>query len=252
MTAPSRSVRTLIGVNASVRGASSAAGAWGVSCGLPGMWRPEPGNESLLRAPAAPLSCPRAPPAAARSLNRHDSASRAVVRSGQADTVAPTRKTVTVLFSDLSGSTALGERVDPESVRSLMSPLYASMRREVEDRGGTVIKFVGDGVMAVFGVPDVHEDDAMRALEAARGMQDALDRLSRDFTREYGRRPRRSSSASTPARSSSGRRRGLRRRLRERRRATRRRPRPARSLVGEETWRLTRTIATLERVAPLR
>ena len=67
-----------------------------------------------------------------------------------------------------------------------MSPIYSSMRREVEARGGQVTKFVGDGVMAVFGVPEVREDDALRALDAAIGMREALDRLAADIAREHG------------------------------------------------------------------
>ena len=68
------------------------------------------------------------------------------------------RKTVTVLFGDVVGSTALGERLDPESVRSLLARYFATMRVVLERHGGTVEKFIGDAVMAVFGVPTLHED----------------------------------------------------------------------------------------------
>ena len=73
---------------------------------------------------------------------------------------AAARKVVTVMFADLSGSTALEERMDAESVRSILDRFYAAMRTEIERLGGTLVKFTGDGAMAAFGVPDVHEDDA--------------------------------------------------------------------------------------------
>ncbi|MFN2484975.1 MAG: adenylate/guanylate cyclase domain-containing protein [Candidatus Limnocylindria bacterium] len=99
-----------------------------------------------------------------------------------------TRKTVTVLFSDLAGSTALGERLDPESVRVLMKRYFAEMRRIIERHGGTVEKFIGDAVMAVFGVPQVHEDDALRAVRAALEIRDALARLDEHVDAEGGQR----------------------------------------------------------------
>src|SRR5262245_41697245 len=83
------------------------------------------------------------------------------------------RKTVTVLFSDVTGSTAMGERLDPESTRRVMGRYFDSMRAAIERHGGTVEKFIGDAVMAVFGVPVVHEDDALRAVRAATDMQTA-------------------------------------------------------------------------------
>jgi class 3 adenylate cyclase/tetratricopeptide (TPR) repeat protein len=83
------------------------------------------------------------------------------------------RKAVTVLFCDVVGSTALGERVDPEPLRRLMGNYYEQMRAIVERHGGTVEKFIGDAVMAVFGVPQAHEDDALRAVRASAEMQAA-------------------------------------------------------------------------------
>src|SRR5436309_1654740 len=77
------------------------------------------------------------------------------------------RKTVTILFADVSGSTTLGERLDPESFRRVMAQYFDVARECIERHGGTVEKFIGDAVMAVFGVPTVHEDDALRALRAA-------------------------------------------------------------------------------------
>src|SRR3989440_9587632 len=87
------------------------------------------------------------------------------------------RKVVTVVFCDLTGSTALGDRTDPEALRATMRGYYERMRTILERHGGTVEKFVGDAVMAVFGVPVAHEDDALRAVRAAAEMRDALPEL---------------------------------------------------------------------------
>ena len=96
-------------------------------------------------------------------------------------TVAAARKVVTVLFADLSGSTALEERMDAESVRSILDRFYAAMRAEIERHCGRVVKFTGDGVMAAFGVPEVHEDDASRAIDAALAMREELVQLANDL-----------------------------------------------------------------------
>ena len=87
------------------------------------------------------------------------------------------RKTVTVLFCDLTGSTALGETLDPERLRALLARYFEGMQVIVERHGGSVEKFIGDAVMAVFGVPVLHEDDALRAVRAAVEMRDALPQL---------------------------------------------------------------------------
>jgi class 3 adenylate cyclase/tetratricopeptide (TPR) repeat protein len=87
------------------------------------------------------------------------------------------RKTVTVLFCDVVGSTALGESVDPEALRALLRRYYGRLKEIVEEHGGTVEKFVGDAVMAVFGVPVLHEDDAVRAVRAAARILEALPDL---------------------------------------------------------------------------
>jgi class 3 adenylate cyclase/tetratricopeptide (TPR) repeat protein len=87
------------------------------------------------------------------------------------------RKTVTVLFCDLTGSTALGETLDPERLRALLARYFERMKAIVERHGGGVEKFIGDAVMAVFGVPVLHEDDALRAVRAAIEMRDALPEL---------------------------------------------------------------------------
>jgi class 3 adenylate cyclase/tetratricopeptide (TPR) repeat protein len=87
------------------------------------------------------------------------------------------RKTVTILFCDLTGSTALGETLDPERLRALLARYFERMQAIVERHGGSVEKFIGDAVMAVFGVPLLHEDDALRAVRAAAEMRDAIPGL---------------------------------------------------------------------------
>ena len=96
------------------------------------------------------------------------------------------RKIVTIIFCDVIGSTRLGEEHDPEALRSVMSRYFESMRVVIERHGGTVEKFIGDAVMAVFGVPQVHEDDAIRAVRAAAEMQEALAALSTELEAESG------------------------------------------------------------------
>jgi class 3 adenylate cyclase len=96
------------------------------------------------------------------------------------------RKTITVVFSDVAGSTALGERLDAESLRGVMGRYFEEMRAVLERHGGTVEKFIGDAVMAVFGIPVLHEDDALRAVRAAAEMRDALTPLNDELERERG------------------------------------------------------------------
>jgi class 3 adenylate cyclase/tetratricopeptide (TPR) repeat protein len=96
------------------------------------------------------------------------------------------RKTVTVLFCDLVGSTALGERLDSESLREVMDRYFTEMRRIVERHGGIVEKYIGDAVMAVFGLPRAHEDDALRAVRAASEMGHNLDTLNSELDLYWG------------------------------------------------------------------
>src|SRR5436189_1818053 len=91
--------------------------------------------------------------------------------------VSAHRKVVTVLFCDVVGSTALGESVDPEALQGLLASYFERMKGIVEAHGGSVEKFIGDALMAVFGVPVAHEDDALRACRAAIEMRDALPEL---------------------------------------------------------------------------
>jgi class 3 adenylate cyclase len=88
---------------------------------------------------------------------------------------AEERKLVTIVFADVTGSTSLGERLDPERLSEVLTTYFAAMREEIEAEGGTVEKFIGDAVMAAFGVPVAHEDDAARALHAALRMQRRLE-----------------------------------------------------------------------------
>ncbi len=96
------------------------------------------------------------------------------------------RKTVTIVFTDVTGSTALGEQTDPEAMRRIMERYFGEMRSVLEKHGGTVEKFIGDAVMAVFGIPQVHEDDALRAVRAAAEMRERLAALNEEFERERG------------------------------------------------------------------
>jgi class 3 adenylate cyclase/tetratricopeptide (TPR) repeat protein len=96
------------------------------------------------------------------------------------------RKTVTTLFCDVVESTSLGERTDAELVRRVMSRFFDEMRAVIERHGGTVEKFAGDEIMAVFGVPTVHEDDAVRAVRAAAEMRSELRRLNAELDGTFG------------------------------------------------------------------
>jgi len=90
-----------------------------------------------------------------------------------AEHLLPVRKTVTVLFADIVDSSALAERLDPEALRRVLERTFAAGRAAVERHGGIVEKFIGDAMLAVFGIPQAHEDDALRALRAAVELQEA-------------------------------------------------------------------------------
>jgi class 3 adenylate cyclase/tetratricopeptide (TPR) repeat protein len=96
------------------------------------------------------------------------------------------RKTVTIVFCDLKGSTSLGERLDSESLREVLSVYFAGMRQVLERHGGTVEKYIGDAIMAVFGLPRLHEDDALRAVRAAAEMKAALQQLNTRIQATWG------------------------------------------------------------------
>ena len=96
------------------------------------------------------------------------------------------RKTVTLVFCDVEDSTPLGEQLDPESLRGVWSSYHETAREVLERHGGTVEKFVGDAVMAVFGIPVVHEDDALRAVRAAVELREAISGLNDRLEGAYG------------------------------------------------------------------
>ncbi len=93
---------------------------------------------------------------------------------------------VTILFSDVVDSTGLGERLDPETLDRILTDYVEGVKPVVERHGGTLAKFIGDAVMAVFGLTELHEDDALRAVRAAVAMRETLTRLNDDFERRYG------------------------------------------------------------------
>ena len=96
------------------------------------------------------------------------------------------RKTVTVVFSDVIDSTPLGEALDAESYRRMLSRYFIEVSRVLEHHGGTVEKFIGDAVMAVFGIPVVHEDDALRAVRAVTELRESLHALNEELRAEFG------------------------------------------------------------------
>jgi class 3 adenylate cyclase/tetratricopeptide (TPR) repeat protein len=107
-------------------------------------------------------------------------------RFAELGTGSQARKTITVLFTDVVGSTALGESLDTEVLTSVMSRYFDRMRGVLRRHGGTVEKFIGDAVVAVFGYPTVHEDDALRAVRAADQMRSELEALNSELAREPG------------------------------------------------------------------
>src|SRR5712691_4777845 len=115
------------------------------------------------------------------------------------------RRLVTVLFADIVGSTSLGDALDPEDLRALLARYYGIARDVIGVRGGTVEKFIGDAVMAVFGLPAAHDDDPSRALDAAIELRDAVQRdpVLGDRPSGLGSTLARSSPRSTPTRATS-------------------------------------------------
>src|SRR6266540_143099 len=96
------------------------------------------------------------------------------------------RRTVTVVFCDLQGSTALGERLDTESLRELLTHYFKRMQQILEKHGGAVEKFIGDAIVAVFGLPRAHEDDAHRAVRAADEMRRTMVQLNEELETLWG------------------------------------------------------------------
>jgi class 3 adenylate cyclase/tetratricopeptide (TPR) repeat protein len=124
--------------------------------------------------------CTRDNPTAAQFCMWCGARLRTTAAAGQA------RKTVTVVFCDVVGSTPMAEELDTERVRSIMTRFFTEMQAVLERHGGTVEKYIGDAVMAVFGIPTLHEDDALRAVRAAADMRTALAALNDDLQRTTG------------------------------------------------------------------
>src|SRR2546430_8958777 len=114
-----------------------------------------------------------------------DSASLQVRRIARA-ALGEQRKVVTILFADRSGSTVLGERLDPEELRGVLTSYFNELSHQIQRYEGTIDKYVGDAVMAVFGAPISHEGDAERAINAALAMQQSIGHLSEDLSRRHG------------------------------------------------------------------
>jgi class 3 adenylate cyclase/tetratricopeptide (TPR) repeat protein len=139
------------------------------SCGTP-----------IAAAHAAP-----SPPSVAVAPARIESVSLQVPALGAA-ALAEQRKVVTILFADLSGSTPLAEKLDPEDLRRILASYFNQLARQIRRYEGTIDKYIGDAVMAVFGAPLSHEDDAERAIRAALAMQEGIAMLNDDLEREHG------------------------------------------------------------------
>src|SRR2546426_560418 len=118
-------------------------------------------------------NCGHENPAGARFCN-----SCAAALPGSAPVLAEERKVVTVLFVDLVGFTARSEQLDPEDVRAIQAPYFARVRSAIEAFGGTVEKYIGDAVMAVFGAPVAHGDDPERAVRAALAILERVQQLN--------------------------------------------------------------------------
>ena len=96
------------------------------------------------------------------------------------------RKTVTVVFCDLKGWTELGDRLDSEALREVLALYFSAMKPALERHGGTIEKYIGDAIMAVFGLPRLHEDDALRAVRAAATMREAVAELNVTLRAQFG------------------------------------------------------------------
>ena len=132
-----------------------------------------------------PIAAASAPTPAAAAAAPATSASLQVTAE-TADALLEQRKVVTILFADLSGSTPLAEKLDPEELRGILGSYFGALARQIQRYEGTIDKYIGDAVMAVFGAPISHEDDAERAIHAAIAMLASIVRLNDDLDRRYG------------------------------------------------------------------
>src|SRR5688572_29377871 len=163
------------------------------------------------------------------------------------------RRTVTIVFADMVGFTSLGESLDQESLRRVMDRFYAEMRAAIETQDGTLAKFIGDAVLAVWGTPTVREDDALRAVRAADAMRNALAGLNEDLQERWGVRVGMRTGVNTgevvvdpnrPADLLVGDTLNVAARLEQA-------AADGEVLVGPDTWRLVRDHVALEPVEPL-
>jgi class 3 adenylate cyclase/tetratricopeptide (TPR) repeat protein len=164
------------------------------------------------------------------------------------------RKTVTVVFSDLVGSTPIGERLDPESFREVITRYYDRATEVLARHGGTVAKFIGDAVMAVYGIPRLHEDDALRAVRGAAELGDALAELNSELEAAWGVRLALRTGVNTGEVVVGDAVHGQEIVVGDAVNVAARLEQaagPGEVLIGEQTWRLVRDAATVEPVAPL-
>ena len=96
------------------------------------------------------------------------------------------RKTVTLIFVDLKDSTSLGERLDSEAMHEVKERYFGAMAAEIQRHGGKIEKYIGDAIMAVFGLPKLHEDDALRAVRAAHEMKLTLEKVNERLEAGWG------------------------------------------------------------------
>jgi class 3 adenylate cyclase/tetratricopeptide (TPR) repeat protein len=164
------------------------------------------------------------------------------------------RKTVTVVFTDLVGSTPLGERLDPESLREVITRYYDRVAEVLARHGGTVGKFIGDAVMAVYGIPRLHEDDALRAVRGAAELGGALAELNGELEAAWGVRLALRTGVNTGEVVVGDAVHGQEVVVGDAVNVAARLEQaagPGEVLIGEQTWRLVRDAATVEPVAPL-
>ena len=147
-------------------------------------WSDRPGQNATLTTYDARMRCPTCgqdnPDQAKFCLECGSSL------AGAAELATESRRVVSIVFADMAGSTAVGERLDPEALRRVQARYFDAMAEVIERHGGTVEKYIGDAVMAVFGIPRLHEDDALRAVRAADGMQRVLDPLNEELRADHG------------------------------------------------------------------
>ena len=120
-----------------------------------------------------------------QAILRHDQELALPTRVAVSAPEPDRRKTVTILFTDVVDSTSLGAALDPEVLRAIMGRYFDTVRTMVERHGGTVEKFIGDAAVAAFGIPQQHEDDALRAVRAADELRQAITGLNADLEREH-------------------------------------------------------------------